>query len=187
MNASARAEDGMKTNSFITNRKNNRQAGFAAKAAIGVVAVALVGTAGFLLYAKGKPLSENPIAQVTQAIQSSVSPDAKAETQKAESDASLAPESAAPAGQPSVQDQPPGSVGATSVVAKATPVPLRVAPDGMVFLAKRVTISRETGITSFPEGTLVLVKSRAGGKIKGSINGVTIDVPASDTTSTFRQ
>lgn len=185
MNASSRSEDGMKTNLLITKTKKAQAAGSVAKVALGVVAVAVVGTAGFLVYAKGKPLSENPLAQITQSIQSKVS-DAKAETQKSESAPAAPSESAPVASAPETQDAPPTGAATSSVAAQATPLPLRVAPDGMVFLAKRVTITRDTGISSFSEGTLMLVKSKAGGKIKGSINGVIVEVLASDTAPTFQ-
>jgi hypothetical protein len=187
MYASVRTENGMKTYSFITNRKKTtHEAGSVAKVTLGVVAVAVVGTAGFMLYAKGKPLSENPLAQITQTIQSTVS-DAKTETKKAETTPGDAPEAAPVSTAAATQDSPPSAAAAPSVAAASTPVPVRVAPDGMVFLARRVTISRDSGISSYPEGTLLLVKSKAGGKIKGSINGVAIEVSASDTATTFRQ
>lgn len=185
MNASSRAEDGMKTYSFITKTKKTQTTGSVAKAALGVIAVAVVGTAGFLVYAKGKPLSENPLAQITQSLQPKTA-DAKAETQKSESAPAALSESAPSTSAPATQDAPPSEPATASVAAKATPLPLRVAPNGMVFLAKRVTISRDTGISSFSEGTLMLVKSKTGGKIKGTINGVTVEVPASDTATTFQ-
>jgi cytoskeletal protein RodZ len=146
MNASSRTEDGMKTYSFITKREKTREAGSVAKAALGVVAVAVVGTAGFLVYAKGKPLSENPLAQITQAIQSKA-PDSKAEAQKSESAPAAPTDSAPVASAPETQDAPPSEPATASVTAKATPLPLRVAPDGMVFLASG---SPSRGIQGFP-------------------------------------
>ena len=170
----------MKTPFFI----NNREAGSAVKAFLGLLAVGAVCAGGFFLYAKGKPLSENPLANLTQTVQSAIS-DAKPQPEKAESAPPAGETETAPAAA-STQDQPPAGTAAAPAVAKATPMPLRTAPAGMIFLAKRITVTRDSGLTSFPAGTLLLIKSKANGKIRGSINGVTVEVAEKETSATFQ-
>jgi hypothetical protein len=183
----------MKTYSLIGDRsaiggntlRLGRETGSVTKALLALLAVGAVGAGGFYVYAKGKPLSESPLSQLTQTIQSSVSND-EAEPVKTDS---VPPDSglkAAPVSSLTQEDLPESTAGAAAVV-QATPVPLRTAPAGMVFLAKRVTVTRETGISSFPAGTLVLVKSKTGGKIRGTINGVNIEVVEAQTSTTFQQ
>ena len=162
-----------------------REAGSVGKALLGLIAVGAVCAGGFYLYAKGKPLSENPLVQLTQASQPPVSE--SPEAQKAES----ALPSEVPAATPAaaiVQDQPPAEPKESQAVAAApaTPAPLRTAPNGMVFLSKRITVTRESGLSGYPAGTLILVKSKAGGKVRGSINGVVVEVSENDTALTFQ-
>jgi hypothetical protein len=181
---------GLKTYFFFGDRGKcpvgNCEAGSVVKALLGLLAVGAVCAGGFYLYAKGKPLSENPLAQLTQTIRPAAS-DEKPEVQKSE----FAPSPEEPGATPAaarVQDQPPSEPAESPapVIAQSTPLPLRTAPTGMVFLAKRITVTRETGISSYPAGTLILVKSKAGGNIRGSINGAVVDVAENDTSTTFQ-
>lgn len=102
------------------------------------------------------------------------------------------PDSAAPAepsgtpGALEIADAPVASLPApppaapepqVQVAERAAP---KTAPAGMVYLARRMTITRETGITSLPEGTLVIVKSRNGGKVQASIRGLSLELGEGD-------
>lgn len=75
-----------------------------------------------------------------------------------------------------------------ATAAKAVnPAEPKVAPAGMVYLAKRITVTKETGLASFPKGTLVVVKSKAGGKIRGSIQGVNVELSEAEATTILQE
>lgn len=156
--------------------------GFISKAAL--VALVLVGlvAAGFIVRVKGKSLSESVLPALSQAQNVISSTEEASPMPTATPDPSDAPQ-AAPAVAPAANALPAPA----RAVVPAAPAAPKVAPPGMVYLAKRITVTKETGLASYPKGTLVVVKSKAGGKIRGSINGVNVELSEAEATTVLQE
>lgn len=175
-------QPGMKNSTIDYTTGRWKRDGFMGRGALVVVAVGIAGFAAYAWFARQDPAAANPLTTLAQAVVPSAS--AAAEPRPAartDGPPETAPTAPANSSRPPAPDAPP------TAEAQSTPSGPRTAPAGMVFLTKRVTVTRDTGLTSFPEGTLILVKSRAGGTIRGVVRGIPVEVPAAQTATTYEE
>ncbi len=154
--------------------------GFVVRAVIIVLAVVVMSAAGFVLYGKGKGTAPENLS--ADRSQEPSQPGALPERQGGTSETNPLPQSAPAAG-----SRLPAGAAAPAAAKAVAPSSPKVAPAGMVYLAKRITITRETGLASFPKGTLVVVKSKAGGKIRGSIQGLNVELSEAEATTVLQE
>jgi hypothetical protein len=164
--------------------QNRRLSGSAGKAVLVVLALGVLGAGGFYyLKSQGKELPEplvSALAQVVPVSQAAAQPAGESLSSQAVPQASPAAESLPSA------DPLPAARGAATPSVPAVPAAPKVAPAGTVYLAKRITVTSDTGISSFPRGTLVVVTSKKGGRIQGSIGGAKVQLSEADTASVLQ-
>ncbi|CAN5605241.1 hypothetical protein BH09VER1_BH09VER1_21080 [soil metagenome] len=61
--------------------------------------------------------------------------------------------------------------------------PARLAPDGVVYLTKRISVTTDTSVIGVPEGTKVIVLAREAGRITGQVGGMVLDIPEAETSN----
>lgn len=169
------------TKGILSGRRN--RSGFITKTAL--VALVLVGlvAAGFVVRVKGKSLSESVLPTLSQ-VQNAIVPS----TEEASPVPAATPDPVdTPLENPAVAPTANALPAPVKAVAPAAPAAPKIAPAGMVYLAKRITVTKETGLSSYPKGTLVVVKSKAGGKIRGSINGVNVELSEAEATTVLQE
>lgn len=156
-----------------------RPSGSTAKALLVVLGLGVLGAGGFYyLKSQGKELPEplvSALAQVVPVSQAAAEPAGESVSSQAVPQASPAAESL-----PSADSLPAARAEATPSLPAAPAAP-KVAPAGTVYLAKRITVTSDTGISSFPRGTLVVVTSKKGGRIQGSIGGTKVELSEAET------
>lgn len=169
-----------RTKGILSGRRN--RSGFITKTAL--LALVLVGlvAAGFVVRVKGKSLSESVLPALSQ-VQNAIVP-----TEEASPVPAATPDPVdTPLANPTVVPTANALPVPAKAVAPAAPAAPKIAPAGMVYLAKRITVTKETGLSSYPKGTLVVVKSKAGGKIRGSINGVNVELSEAEATTVLQE